>query len=125
MKSARSLSTSSNAVMSCMVTTTDSTSPSSSERNGVTLSRMLTDRPSGTLRTTSSARSLSLVLSSREMGNSARETFPPVGAADDQDLEEVFRGTAGQLQDLCDPHRLLIEGKRRSCPRVEDRHAHG
>ena len=71
--SARSRSRSSCGVMSCRVTTTDSTSPSS-ERMGVALTRVVTLLPSGGCRTISSARTVSPVLSPWARGNSSRET---------------------------------------------------
>ena len=74
--SARSRSWSSSAVMSCRVTTTDSTSPSS-ERMGVEFNRVATDRPSGTRRTISSARTDSPMLSRYVNENSCRETSLP------------------------------------------------
>ena len=74
--SARSRSNSSIGVMSCMVTTTDSTSPSS-ERMDVALIRVVTLRPSGAWRTISSARTVSPVLSAWARGNSSRETSRP------------------------------------------------
>ena len=77
--SARSRSSSSIGVMSCMVTTTDSTSPSSpsSEKMGVALTRVVTLRPLGAWRTISSARTVSPVLSPWARGNSTRETSRP------------------------------------------------
>ena len=74
--SARSRSISSSGVRSCNVTTTDSTSPCS-ERMGVALTRVATDRPSGAWITISSARTASPVLSAWARGNSARETSRP------------------------------------------------
>ena len=74
--SARSRSCSSTAVMSCMATTTDSTSPSP-ERMGVALSSTVTLRPSGTPMTISSARTVSLEPRTRARGNSCRETSLP------------------------------------------------
>ena len=74
--SARSRSRSSKGVRSCMVTTTDSTSPSS-EKMGVELTRVVTLRPSGACSTISSARTVSPVLSPWDRGNSARETSRP------------------------------------------------
>ena len=74
--SARSRSSSSTVAMSCMVTTKDSTVPSS-ERMGVALSSMVTLRPSGTWKTNSSARTVSPMLSSSAIGNSLSETSRP------------------------------------------------
>ena len=62
--------------MSCRVTTTDSTSPSS-EKMGVALTRAVTLRPSGASRTISSARTVSPVISPWDRGNSSRETSRP------------------------------------------------
>ena len=62
--------------MSCMVTTTDSTSPCS-ERMGVTLSSTLTLRPSGTAITISSARTVSLETRRRPRDNPCRENSLP------------------------------------------------
>ena len=62
--------------MSCMVTTHDSTSPSS-ERMGVALSSAATLRPSGTLRTISSARTVSPAASDSDSGHSLSETSRP------------------------------------------------
>ena len=74
--SARSRSISSSCVMSCMVTTTDSTSPAS-DRTGVTLTSTLTLLPSGTARTISSARTVSVMLRVSAKGNSGREISLP------------------------------------------------
>ena len=74
--SARRRSSSSTSAMSCMVTTTVSTGPSS-ERMGVALSSSVTLRPSGTLMTTSSARSVSPGLRVSTTGNSRMETSCP------------------------------------------------
>ena len=38
----------------------------------------------------------------------------PIEAPDGQDLEQVFRGTVGQPHGLHEPHRLPVEGERRS-----------
>ena len=59
-----------------MVTTTDSTSPSS-EKMGVALIRVVTLRRSGACRTISSARTVSPVPSALARGNSSRETSLP------------------------------------------------
>ena len=74
--SARSRSRSSSGVMSCRVTTTDSTSPSF-ERMGVELTRVVTLRPSGAWSTISSARTVSPVLSPWDRGNCSKETSRP------------------------------------------------
>ena len=74
--SARSRSISSRGVMSCMVTTTDSTPPSS-DRMGVALSNTVTLRPPAVSITISSARTVSLVPSASAKGNSAREIWRP------------------------------------------------
>ena len=74
--SARSRSSSSSAVMSWRVTTTDSTCPSS-ERMAVALSSTETLRPSGTPMTISSARTVSPVLSASARGNSRSEISRP------------------------------------------------
>ena len=74
--SARSRSSSSSAVMSCRVTTTDSNSPSA-ERMGVALMMVVTLRPSGTCITISSARTVSPVLSACAIGNSCSEISRP------------------------------------------------
>ena len=74
--SALSRSCSSTSVMSCMVTTTDSNSPSS-ERMGVAFNRTLMLRPSGTPMTISSARTVSVSPRTRARGNSCRENSPP------------------------------------------------
>ena len=65
--SARSLSNSFRDAMSCRVTTTVSASLSSSSCDGVALTRTVTDRPSGTLRTISSPRTVSPPISSLAM----------------------------------------------------------
>ena len=75
-KSARSRSASSKGVMSCIVTTIDSTVPSR-DRMGVELMMAVTLRPSGTLRTISSTRTVSGALRSWAIGNSCRETSLP------------------------------------------------
>ena len=62
--------------MSCMVTTTDSTPPSS-ERMGVALSSTVTLRPLGASITISSARTVSLALRTSVRGNSIRDTSRP------------------------------------------------
>ena len=74
--SVRNRSCSSTSAMSCMVTATDSITPSS-ERMGVALSSTVMLRPSGTRRTISSARSVSPSLSSSAMGSSRKETSRP------------------------------------------------
>ena len=74
--SARNRSSSSSGARSCMVTTTDSTSPSS-DRIGVALTSVVTLRPSGTSSTISSARTVSALLSSRDSGNSPRAISRP------------------------------------------------
>ena len=63
-------------VMSCIVTTTDSTAPLS-PKMGVALSNAVTLRPSGTRRTISSARTVSALRRSWAMGNSFSETSFP------------------------------------------------
>ena len=74
--SARSRSISSSGVMSCRVTTTETTSPSS-ERMGVAFTRVVTLPPPGTSMTISSARTVSPVLSAWARGNSSRENSRP------------------------------------------------
>ena len=74
--SARRRSSSSSGVMSCRVTTTDSTF-TSSERMGVALTRVVTDRPSGAWRTISSASTVSPVRSAWARGNSSRDISRP------------------------------------------------
>ena len=74
--SARNCSISSSGVMSCSVTTKDSTPPSS-ERMGVALSSAATLRPSGTRSTISSARTVSPALSSSAMDSSRSEISRP------------------------------------------------
>ena len=74
--SARSRSSSSSGVMSCRVTTTETTSPSS-ERMGVAFTRVVTLPPPGTSMTISSARTVSPVLSAWARGNSSREISRP------------------------------------------------
>ena len=91
--------------MSCMVTTTVSTSLSSSERNGVALTRTVIDRPSGTLRTISSARTVSPLLSNWARGRSARDTAGPSKRRDGKDLQQFFRWTVGQPHGFHHPHR--------------------
>ena len=59
-----------------MVTTTETTSPSS-EKMGVALIRVVTLRPPGDWRTISSARTVSPVRSPWARGNSTRETSRP------------------------------------------------
>ena len=74
--SARSRSNSTRGVMSCMVTTKDSTPPSS-EWMGVALSNTVTLRPAAVSNTISSARTVSLVPRAWASGNSARENWRP------------------------------------------------
>ena len=74
--SARSRSCSSRGAMSCRVTTKDATWPSSAWM-GEALSRTLTLRPSGTLSTISSARTVSPALSTSARGSSPRENSRP------------------------------------------------
>ncbi len=74
--SVRIRSSSSNGARSCMVTTTDRTSFSAAWI-GVTLTSVVTLRPSGTESVISSARTVSPSLSCRASGNSARETSRP------------------------------------------------
>ena len=88
--SARSRSCSSTAAMSCMATTTDSTSPSS-ERMGVALSSTVTLRPSGTLMTISSARTVSVELRTWARGNSRSENSLPSARRTFIKPEQVLR----------------------------------
>ena len=74
--SARSRSSSSSGVRSCMVTTTDSTAPSS-DRMGVALTRVVTLRPSGACNTISSACTVSPVTRVWARGNSSSEISRP------------------------------------------------
>ena len=74
--SARIRSISSSGARSCMVTTTESTPPSA-DGIGVTLTSVLTLRPSGTESTTSSARTVSALTSWRASGSSPSETSRP------------------------------------------------
>ena len=69
-------STSSSGAMSCRVTTTDSTSPSS-DRMGVALSSTVMFRPSGTSITISSASTSSLLLRTSARGDSRRDKSLP------------------------------------------------
>ena len=75
--SARSRLNSSSGAKSCMVTTTDSTVPSS-ERTGVALINVLTLRPSGTESTISSASTFLALLNSRASGNSSSAISRPL-----------------------------------------------
>ena len=68
--SARSRSSSSKGVMSCIVAMTDTTSPSA-ERTGVALMTVVIARPSGRWMTSSSARTVSPVRIARAVGNSS------------------------------------------------------
>ena len=123
-KSARSRSTSSRGVMSCMVTTTDSTAPSR-ERMGVELTMALTLRPLGTLMTISSARTVSPALSNWAMGNSRRETSRPSARRQaGQNLQQGLRRLAGVAQALNDAADFPVEGHWRPGPGVEDGHPH-
>ena len=111
--------------MSCMVTTTVSTSLSSSERNGVALTRTVIDRPSGTLRTISSARTVSPLLSNWARGRSARDTAGPSkrrtvrtcssssGGRSGSRTASIIR-TASRLKEIGAPVRAS-----------KDRHTHG
>ena len=69
-------SSSSRGSRSCIVTTTDTTSPAA-PRLGVALTSVLTLRPSGTESTISSARTVSALLSCCASGNPRRETSRP------------------------------------------------
>ena len=91
--SARSRSSSWTSAISCMVTTIDSTAPSS-ERMGVALSSTVMLRPSGTTRTTSSARTFTAALISSAIGNSRSEISRPSPRAKGHHLQQVLRPTA-------------------------------
>ena len=122
--SARSRSISSIGVMSCMVTTTDSTSPSS-ERMDVALIRVVTLRPSGAWRTISSARTVSPVLSAWARGNSSRETSLPSARRKVSTSSSCSAEPPGAHRSLTIrlASRLSDTGVPR--PGVEDQDAHG
>ena len=122
--SARSRSSSSSGVMSCRVTTTDSTSPSS-ERMGVALTRVVTLRPSGASRTISSARTVSPVLSPWARGNSSRETSRPSARRKVSMSRSCSAEPSGIAQAADDPPRLPVDRHRVPRLRVEDQDAHG
>ena len=122
--SARSRSISSSGVMSCRVTITDSTSPRS-ERMEVALIRTVILRPSGTSMTISSARTVSLVASTRARGNSSRENSDPSALRMVNTSSSCSTGWPGVRRGVQDPQRLPVEGNRGSRAQVEDGHAHG
>ncbi len=97
--SARSRSRSSSGVMSCRVTTTDSTRPSS-EWMGVALIMVVTLRPSGIWMTISSARTVSPVLSACARGNSSREISRPSARRKVSTPRSCSRGRPGVCRSL-------------------------
>ena len=117
--SARSRSSSSTSAMSCMVTTTDSTAPSS-ERMGVAFSSTVTLRPSGTPRTISSARSVSPHAQQLRQGELPQGDLPPVAAHAGHHVEEILRTLLIVTQAVHDAYGLPVEGHRSSRRGVED-----
>ena len=97
----RSRSTSSSGARSCMVTTTDTTSPSP-ERIGVTLMSVRTLRPSGTESTTSSARIGVAPPSTSARGSSASETSRPSAKRHDSTSSSSSAGRSG----ACSPSTM-------------------
>ena len=127
--SARILSSSFRDVISCRVTTHRlHLARRASNRDGVALTRTVTDRPSGTLRTISSGpHRVSPVLSSLGDGQNLdrylRSVGPPVVSGTSSNLlRGLIRVHAGFSTIRT---RLPVEGDRRSRPGVEDRHTHG
>ena len=106
--SARIRSRASSGVRSWTVTTVDSNSPVS-ERIGVALTRTVTARPSGTVRTSSSARRVSLVLSTWTMGNSWSEISRPSGRRNVRALRSCSADWPGMQRELTilRPSRLM------------------
>ena len=104
--SARSRSISSIGVMSCRVTTTETTSPSS-ERMGVALTRVVTLCPPGTSMTISSARTVSPVLSAWARGNSSRETSRPSARL----KVSMSRSSSAEPSGMCRPLTILLASR--------------
>ena len=121
--SARERSSSSSGSRSCKVTTTDSTVPSA-EGIGVALSRVVTLRPSGIERTTSSERTVSKLFVFCCCGNWSSVTSRPIGAPADDRLVQLLGGKVRCAQALDDPPRLAIERLGMAAAGVEDHDAH-
>ena len=120
--SVRVRSRSSSGARSCMVTTTESTSPSA-KRIGVTLTSVFTRRPSGTESTISSARTVSAVTNccAGELGEGYLVSIRTLAG---DHLQQLLRGAAGRAQAVDDPPRLLVDPDCGAAPRLEDHHAH-
>ena len=110
--------------MSCMVTTTDSTSPSS-EKMGVALIRVVTLRPSGACRTISSARTVSPVPKRLGQGELLQRDIPPVEPPGGQHLQQLLRRASGRTQVVDDPPGLPVDRRHAARLSVEDQDAHG
>ena len=111
--------------MSCRVTTTVSTSSSASERNGVALTRTVTDPAIGDAQDYLLGPHRLAPAQHLGQGKVREGHCLSIEAPDGQDLEQVFRGTVRQRHGLHEPHRLPVEGERRSRPGVEDRDTDG
>ena len=95
--SARSRSNSSIGVMSCTVTTTDSTSPSS-EKRGVELTKVVTLRPSGSLQDDLLGPHRLPRHQPLGQGELLQRDLPPVGPPEGQHLQKLLRRAAGLAQ---------------------------
>ena len=120
--SARSRSSSWSGAMSCMVTTSDSTAPST-ERIGVALTRAVALLPPGTESTTSSARTVPKLAERRRQPGLGERDFASVGAPHDQRVLELLHRGARHAQALHDPPRLAIERHRTAGAEIDDDHA--
>ena len=120
-KSARSRSSSSSDVMSCMVTTTDSTLPSS-ERTGVALISTVIDCPPGRARTICSARAVSPVPRACARGTSASETSRPSARRTVMSFSRSAADSSGPCSSTDDAHRFAIGPHGGASRRVEHQH---
>ena len=106
--------------MSWRVTTEDSTSPPSSEKIGVALTRAVTLRPSGTRRMISSRRTVSPALSSSARDHSPRDISCPSARRKIRTLRRPSRRLIGVPKAVDDPSRLPVQRDRDSGLGVED-----
>ena len=89
--SARNRSNSSSGVMSCSVTTTDSTSPSS-ERMGVAFTNVVNDRPSGNLQDDLLGADGLAGAQRLRKGELGQRNLAPIGTPEGDHIEELLYG---------------------------------
>ena len=115
-------SSSSRGSRSCIVTTTDTTSPAA-PRLGVALTSVLTLRPSGTESTISSARTVSGVAELLRQREPPQGDLPPVVSPNGHPLQQLLHGAVRRAQALDDPGRFPVERREGAGLRIEDGHA--